>query len=182
MRIWQVRPVRPEAVLQVGRSAYRGAATTLADGTPVRTGDLILHLHLDNQRLARLRATEGWRSWRLARLLALDLDELARRVAAGDFGEVRALRGVTVFAEAATRLGFEVRPLPRNLASAAVRQISALVIAVYDPHGLESLRRGLPWPGEIWMSRGTLLTRVSRTPSDAGGASGQSGQTGVLGQ
>lgn len=169
MRVWRVVPIRQGGILQFGRSPFRGRSTVLADGTRVITGDPILHLHLDNPALERLQSSEGGGPWQLARLMASDLDELARLVNSGKLGEVRALRGVTVWAAAAGRLGFEVRPLPHSLATAAVRQVGALVLVAYDPHGLDRLDRGLPWPGEIWMSRYALLSRLKPPPSGPAG-------------
>jgi YkoP-like protein len=165
MRAWHVVSIKPGAILQFGRSPFRGRSTVLADGTRVMTGDPILHLHLDNAALERERCSEEGGLWHLARVLASDLDDLARLVRAGELGEVRALRGVTVLAVVAGRLGFEVRPLAHGLTTAAVRQIAALVLVAYDPHRLERLDRGLPGPGEIWMSRDALLSRLQPQPS-----------------
>ncbi|HEY8812729.1 MAG TPA: hypothetical protein VIO86_09590 [Candidatus Dormibacteraeota bacterium] len=182
MRAWRVVPVRPGAILQFGRSPFRGKSTVLADGTRVLTGDTILHLHLDNPALERLQVSEGRGLWHLARVLASDLDHLARRVRSGELGEVQALRGVTVLAAAAGRLGFEVRPLAPGLATAAVRQVAALVLVAYDQHGLERLDRGLPWPGEIWMSRDALLSRLEPQPSHPAARRGDRTRPPVLDQ
>lgn len=161
MRLWRVRPVRPGALLQFGVAPYRGRTTVLADGTWVRTGDRILHLHLDNRRLARARGPERSNPWELVDLIRNDLDVLAEDVASGRLGDVTALRGVTVLARAATRAGFEVRPLPHSLRWALIRQVLALVVASYHPNGIKELDRGVPWPGEVWMSSRFLRARAA---------------------
>ena len=143
-----------------GESPYRGRSTVLGDGTAIRTGDRILHLHLDNRALQRLAADGGWSSWRLPALLAADLDVLADQIEAGRLGDVKALRGLTVLAGGALRVGFEVRSLPPSMSLTLLRYVAALVIATYHPHGFEILDRGLPRLGEVWMSRKVLLERT----------------------
>jgi hypothetical protein len=164
MHLWRVRPVRPGALLQFGVSAYRGHSTVLSDGTSVQTGCRILHLHLDNHLLASLSRAEGSNPWELVDVVRHDLEALAEEVASGRLGDVRAVRGVTVLARAATRAGFEVRPLPHNLRWALIRLLSALVVASYHPDGIREVDRGVPWPGEVWMSSRALLTRLQAEP------------------
>lgn len=161
MWLWRVRPVRPGAVLQFGISPYRGRTTRLKDGTLVRTGDRILHLHLDNRAVAALAEPGSASPWWLIELAGRDLDLLAQLVASGALGEVRAIRGVTVLARGAARLGFEVRPLPRNLRWSLIRDLSALVLASYHREGADELDRGLAWPGEVWLSSRALQRRLT---------------------
>jgi hypothetical protein len=163
MWLWGVRPVRPGSLLQFGVSSYRGRTTFLLDGTTVRTGDRILHLHLDNRLLSDIGAAQ--RPWELVEMARRDLDALAVEVTSGRLGDVRALRGVTVLARAARRAGFEVRPLPRNLRWALIRDVSALVLAAYRPDWIKELDRGLAWPGEVWMSTPALCRRLEAAPT-----------------
>jgi peptidoglycan-N-acetylglucosamine deacetylase len=161
MRLWRVRPVRPGALLQFGVSAYRGPTASLLDGTLVRRGERIVHLHLNNRILAAASGGEDVNPWTLVEAASRDLDDLAREVASGRLGDVRAIRGVTVLASATRRLGFEVRPLPHNFRWALVRQVLALVLASHHHDGAKELDRGLPWPGEAWMSSRALLSRLN---------------------
>jgi peptidoglycan-N-acetylglucosamine deacetylase len=168
MRLWRVRAVRPGALIQFGISPYRGRTTRLADGTLVRRGDRILHLHLDNRYLAANSTPGELNPWSLLELARRDLDDLAAQVASGRLGDVRAIRGVTVLAEATRRVGFEVRPLPQNVRWALIRRVLTMVLASYHPAGAKELDRGVPWPGEAWMSSRTLLRRLRPgTPSTA---------------
>lgn len=160
MRLWRVRPVRPGALIQFGISPYRGRTTRLADGTLVRHGDRILHLHLDNRHLAANSTPGDLNPWSLLELARRDLDDLAAEVASGQLGDVRAIRGVTVLAEATRRVGFEVRPLPHNLRWALIRRVLTLVLASHHRAGAKDLDRGVPWPGEAWMGSRTLLMRL----------------------
>lgn len=160
MWFWRVRPVATGSVLQFGVSRYRGPSTVLADGTVVPRGARILHLHLDNRRAADLLRAGGGNPWALGPLIKADLAVLAREIAEGRLGDVIALRGVTVLARMAGRFGFEVRPLDRNLRWALVRNIAALVIASYHLDAETELARGVPWPGELWMSVRALSLRA----------------------
>ena len=160
MRLWRVRPVRPGSLLQFGISAYRGPATTLQDGTNVDKGDRILHLHFDNRLFAKISGRSQSEPWALVEQVRRDLGALGEEVVSGRLGDVRAVRGVTVLARAASRAGFEVRPLPHNLRWALIRYVSALVMASYHRLGIKELDRGLPWPGEIWMSATALGARL----------------------
>jgi len=170
MWLWRVRPVRPGAVLQFGISPYRGHTTQLRDRTVVRRGDRILHLHLHNGVVAALAGQPGSNPWSLIDQAGRDLDALAELVACGEVGEVRAVRGVTVLARAAARLGFEVRPLPRNLRWSLIRTLSALVLASYHRGGAKELERGVAWPGEVWLSSQALERRLNagRRPGSGG--------------
>lgn len=167
MWLWGVRPVRPGSLLQFGVSQYRGRATILLDGTMVRTGDRILHLHLDNRLVSGIGEASRMNPWDLIEMMRRDLDALAVEVTSGRLGDVRAVRGVTVLARVATRAGFEVRPLPRNLRWALIRDVSALVLASYRHDGIRHLDRGLPWPGEVWMSSRALSGRLREAPGSS---------------
>lgn len=151
MRLWRVRSVRAGALLLAGVSRYRGSTTTLADGTVVRHGARILHLHLDN---GRVRAEAAARTGGLALVPALraDLEVLGSLVREGRYGKVVAVRGVTVLAPAARRFGFEVRPLPHNLRWFLVHELARVVAAAYGRGGPRDVR----WPGEVWMSAAAL--------------------------
>src|ERR1700694_3472644 len=63
MWLWRVRPVQQGGVLQFGASPYRGRTTTLLDGTPVRKGDRILHLHFDNRLINQVIASIESTPW-----------------------------------------------------------------------------------------------------------------------
>ena len=164
MRIWRVRAVREGSILQYGISPFRGPSTVLADGTPVPHGARILHLHLDNRRVELALEESNGNLWALGPLLDADLDNLARDVGSGRVGSVAAVRGVTVLATMAARFGFEVRPLPRNLRWRLIQSLAALVIASYHAAGRAEVRRGVAWPGEIWMSARALRGRVEGEP------------------
>ena len=166
MRLWRVRPVNPAAVLQFGISPYRGPSTTLDDGTPVPKGATILHLHLDNRRVADAIRSAGGNPLAVAPRLSKDLDALCRLVTSGTLGPVVALRGISVHAAMARRFGFEVRPLPRNLRWALVRGLGILVVASYRPQDTHLVDRGVAWPGEIWMSVAALRKREDANRGD----------------
>lgn len=163
MWLWRVRPVQTGSILQFGISPYRGPSTVLADGTEVPTGARILHLHLDNRRVAELSRLANGDIWALAPRLSDDLDALGRRISSGAFGAVTAIRGITVLARVAGRFGFEVRPLPHNFRWSLIHSLGALVMASYQSKdGGDDIARGVPWPGEVWMSASALRARIDR--------------------
>lgn len=164
MRLWRVRAVREGSILQYGISPYRGPSTVLADGTAVPHGAKIAHLHLDNRRVVEALRRSGGNAWKLAPRLNADLDALGESVESGRLGAIAAVRGVTVLAAMAARFGFEVRPLPRSLRWGLIRSLAALVIVSFHPAGRVEVKRGVAWPGEIWMSAHALTDRVRRHP------------------
>lgn len=70
-----------------------------------------------------------------------------------------AAHGVTLFGEAARRLGFEVRPLPRTPWWRLVRFFLWGLRAVYHPGGRG--HKPPPWPAEVWLGADTLQGRVN---------------------
>jgi hypothetical protein len=163
---WQLQPVRPDGVFRYHLRAYHGPPILLADGTLVRPGDRLVELHFDNRRLLRLATAPDWTPFVATRLMAEDLRILDRLLAEGKLPEVVALHGVTLFARAGRRLGFETRPLPRTPGWGLVRYFMVGLLAVYHPQGWEAAERmrRTAWPGELWMSRARLQARA-RGPS-----------------
>ncbi len=159
--MWRPRLVRPGGFFRYRIVRYRGPATVLGDGTRIAPGDLVVELHFDNRRLLALSLAGAQLPWDLLRLAREDLTELACRIGQGQLGDVRALVGITLFARAGRRLGFEVHPLPPTWYHRLQRFFFVGLIAVYHPLGwrMADRYRDRAWPGRAWMSRATLLTR-----------------------
>lgn len=155
---WRLRPIRPGSVLRYRVLVHRGPPLSLADGTVVRPGDRVVDLHLDNRALTRMLVEERATPWSLLRRLKEDLAALLRLGERGKLGEVRALYGMTLFAEPARRLGFEVRPLPRTWRWALVHFYLVGLVALYHPEGWRRAARlrDRLWPGQVWMSWAAL--------------------------
>ncbi|BES66302.1 hypothetical protein SANA_27410 [Gottschalkiaceae bacterium SANA] len=80
------------------------------DSTIIRNGDLIVELHLDNQKLLE----EGLTMPQLFRKIKKEIEAL--EVALPDlYPEAKGCYGVSVFGSLLGRLGFETRPLPNRL-------------------------------------------------------------------
>ena len=134
--------------------------------TPVRDGSLFgtrlvdhtLELHLDGRALTRMRGEPGYSTFKAVHKLREELGVVAGRVRRGELGEVTAIKGTSLMGEAGGVLGFEVRPLPRNLANVLKQYFLVGLDAVYHPRGLRerAMRR---WPAETWMSAAELLRR-----------------------
>ncbi len=160
---WHLRTLRPDGIFRYRVATYRGRPVTLEDGSTVRPGDRMIDLHFDNRRLLQAAAAPSSTPWNLMRMAREDLRALAALVEAGALGEVRAVRGVTLFARAGRRLGFEVRPLPANWYTRLQRFFFVGLLAVYHPRGWQAAERlrERGWPGEVWMSRQRLLQLYS---------------------
>jgi hypothetical protein len=150
---WQrIRPVRPQGVLRYSVARHRGRRVVLRDGTLVDTGDLVVELHLDNRRLVEL-ARSRTKPWGLLRIGRGDLAALQRLLSTGELRQVKALHGVTLFATAGRRLGFESRPLRRSWYQALQRFFMAGLVMLYHPAGWEAVQhQGDRWPSEVCMS------------------------------
>lgn len=159
--VWRPQHVRPGGFFRYRIVYYRGPATTLADGTRIEPGDRVVELHFDNRRLLALSFAGAQLPWELLKLAREDLAELACRIARGELDEVKALVGITLFARAGRRLGFEVHPLPPTWYTRLQRFFFVGLVAVYHPLGwrMAERYRERAWPGQTWMSRNTLLAR-----------------------
>lgn len=155
----RIRPIREEGVLRYAVRRYPGPPVTLRDGGWVGPGAVLLELHLDNLRFARLTAA-GVRPLGMLRLLREDLRGLAHLVEGGALGPVAALHGTTFMAPAAPILGFEFRELPRTIHLRLDRFFMAGLVLLYNPGGWDSVEHhSSRWPGELWMSAGELRRR-----------------------
>jgi hypothetical protein len=158
-RLHRVRPVRPQAMLRYALERHKGQRAVLHDGTVIASGDPIIELHFDNRRLVEL-TRAGTSPWPLLQAARGDLAALEAVVASGALGDIKALHGLTLFAPAGTRLGFEARPLPRTPRFAMQRYFMAGLVMLYHPGGWEAAaRHRTRWPGEVWMSRASLTHR-----------------------
>jgi hypothetical protein len=154
-----IRPVRPGAVLRYSVARHRGPRVVLGDGAIIDRGDPIAELHFDNRHLVEL-AGARTTSWGLLRLGREDLGALQRLLSTGELGPVKALHGVTLFAAAGRRLGFDTRPLRRSRYRALQRFFMAGLVMLYHPAGWEAVQRqGDRWPSEVWMSLNALDAR-----------------------
>lgn len=165
---WHLQPIREGGVLRFMPRRHAGAPVVLRDGTIVKPGESILELHLDNRALAARALSDAWTPWQVFRLIADDLTELACQLATPPFVDVVAIHGVTLLAPPGTRLGFEFHPLPRTLGWAFVHYFLVGLLAVYHPRGWQGAARvrERAWPGELWMSRDTLLARFATRRDD----------------
>ena len=123
-----------------------------------RKVDHVVELHLDGRALARMRREPGYSAFRAVHQLREELTEVATRVRRGELGDVTGVRGTSLMGEAGGVLGFEIRPLPRNVASVLKQYFLVGLDAIYHPRGLRasSMRR---WPAETWMTVEALLER-----------------------
>ncbi len=155
----RIRPIREGGVLRHAVRRYRGPWVRLPDGGRVGPGAVVIELHLDNRRFARLTAA-GVKPLGMVRLLREDLHALAHLVEGGALGPVAGLHGVAFMASAGPVLGFEFRELSHTLYLRLDRFFMAGLVLLYNPGGWGSVARHTErWPGEVWMSAGELRRR-----------------------
>ena len=134
--------------------------------TPLRVGSLfgyrrkgrVLELHLDSRALNLMRREPGYSTFKAVHRMREDLSALAARVRSGALGDVTELKGTSLMGEAGAVLGFDLHPLPRNLASVLQQYFMVGIDAIYHPRGLRS-RSVRRWPVEVWMTIDELLKR-----------------------
>ncbi|MEW6567367.1 MAG: hypothetical protein AB1449_04200 [Chloroflexota bacterium] len=181
----------PECILRISPGSSR-RAVVLSDGTQVKPGDPIVHLHLWNERLRDLPNVSDSLGW--GRLLlhqgALSLQLLARYLEVqsaaahyvalrGEPGFVTDLRSARAALE---RLGFEVF-LKESPGFRLWRRAfwdnfySFLLLWTFGPHTMKGKELGRLQRLEIWMSRARLTECYGgevRTASSQGLKSGVS--------
>jgi len=164
--ISRIRPLKADdsGIMRFNLHRYKGPARVLNDGSKVKTGDIIIELHLNNdwfkrRRKLNLSASQSPREF--LGCFAQDLRLLAQQIASGMFGDIAALHGITLLHVAARRLGFQVDELPDSLWKKGARLYMVGLMQVYHLRGDEvSGLREKPWElKEIWLSRAALLTR-----------------------
>lgn len=171
-RFQRIRPVRPQAMLRYAIGRHRGAQVALRDGTVIEDGDPVIELHFDNQRLVQM-TRAGTSPWPLLQQARADLVALQTTLSSGLGIDFKALHGETLLAPAGTRLGFEVRPMPRTWRHALDRFFMAGLVVLYNPAGWRAAsRHASRWPGEIWMSRSVLARRYGTETTSPGPAAG----------
>lgn len=190
-RAYGVRPFtgEPACILRIsfGPSPRDGR---LQDGTRIRKGDPIVHLHLWNERLLALpweRSSLGWGRLVLQQA-AHSLQLLAHHLHSGPGSSAVAVRGELGFVTqlrsirpVLERLEFDIwlkeAPGWRVWRRAFWDNFySYLLLWTFGPHSLKGKKLRELWRVEAWMSRAELLARFG---GGGGRASSQSDERGV---
>ena len=168
LRLWEeadrrrrrIRPIRRDGVLGVELGRYDGPPIELADGTPVRRGDPIMTLHIENSRTRSI-ATPDWQARGLREARA-DLRRLAAWAARQPpVARPVAYTGATLMGPFARRIGFEVHPRPRTARTRLDDWFLRWLIARWSPGGRDRLRhgQGALRSSEVWLSHAALQLR-----------------------
>ena len=164
-----VRHIKPliaddSGIIRFNVGHYKGPTRVLNDGTEVKGGDTIVEVHLNNEwfkrrRTLNLTAPQSPRAF--LGCYAQELRILARQVASGTFGEIVALRSITLLGVAARRLGFQVDEMPDSLWKKGARFYMAGLMQVYHLRGGDvPMLREKSWElKEIWLSKASLLSK-----------------------
>ena len=164
-----VRHIKPliaddSGIIRFNVGHYKGPTRVLNDGTEVKGGDTIVEVHLNNDWFKRRRNLNLGASQSARAFLgcyAQELRILARQVASGTFGEIVALRGITLLGVAARRLGFQIDEMPDSLWKKGARFYMAGLMQVYHLRGGDvPMLRDKAWElKEIWLSKASLLSK-----------------------
>lgn len=140
--IYHIRPLKADdsGIIRFNLCRYKGPTRVLDDSSEVKTGDVIIELHLNNawfkrRRNLNLSASQSPREFLGS--FAQDLCLLAQQVASGMFGNITALHGITLLHVAARRLGFQIDELPDSLWKKGARFYMAGLMQVYHLRGDE---------------------------------------------
>ena len=164
-----VRHIKPliaddSGIIRFNVGHYKGPTRVLNDGTEVKGGDTIVEVHLNNDWFKRRRNLNLGASQSARAFLGCYAQEfriLARQVASGTFGEIVALRGITLLGVAARRLGFQIDEMPDSLWKKGARFYMAGLMQVYHLRGGDvPMLRDKAWElKEIWLSKASLLSK-----------------------
>ncbi len=160
----KVQEIGPDHFLKFAVSHYSGHDRVLEDGTRLRKGDPILVLHFNNPYITRMIAADQFSPWKVLRLAAQDIHLLEDRVIRGDLRQVRAMYGITLFAETGSRLGMETHLVPHTFHAKLVRYFMIGMIALYHPNGWKHAAKTGEnlWPNEVWIGLETMKQQIAR--------------------
>jgi hypothetical protein len=149
---------------------YHGRTIVLNDGSKVKTGDLIVELHMNNDWFARRRKLNIKASHSPREVLGCfkeDFRFLAQQVANGTFEGVAALHGSTLLHTGAKRLGFQVEELPDSLWKKGACFYMTGLMQIYHLRAGEAAKlREKPLElKEVWLSTAALLAKYG--PKDS---------------
>jgi hypothetical protein len=149
-------------LLHAGQVQYDGPPRHFADGTELRTGDLLGTLHFDNARIAGLEGNgPGATGLQFRRLLFASLRALAERARPGQlFHGVAVYRGIG-WVRHGERIGFIHEPAPDGWRTRwATLHVRLLVWAFAAPGGTAGEAR--PELTITWLTRRTLVARFGK--------------------
>lgn len=162
---WDIRPISPGGLLYYSLDRHRGKLIVLNDGTVIRHGDTIIDIHMNNHLLMQFAAVDRLSPFRGLRDAGKEVDILAREIAAGRLGDVRAIHGITLYATVFSRVGLEQRELPRTPWWRLVRYYMVGLLITYHPDGwkrISNMEEAELWPGELWLGIETLRRRIAQ--------------------
>jgi len=161
--IRRIKPLKADSssIISLDLRRYNSRPIMLNDGSEVKTGDIIIELHMDNAWFKSWRKLDTKAShslWEIPWCLKQDLRFLAQQVVNGMYKDVVALHGCTFHDKEAKRLGFQVKDLADTLwKKASYFYIAGLMLRAGKK---ESKLKKRPLElKEAWLSRAALLTR-----------------------
>ncbi|HEX5369160.1 MAG TPA: hypothetical protein VFY10_07065 [Dehalococcoidia bacterium] len=164
LHFWPIGWVGDSETVGVRPGTYHGKTTTLSDGTELQADDRILELHINGPRLMQLTSASEKSHWATFRAVRSDLQVMATAVGNGDFGDVRALHGITLYTLPARWVGFEIEPVRRTAYWRLNQFFMRGLSRIYEPGSARKTREARvgPWPHEVWLGRNDCNKAASR--------------------
>lgn len=155
-RMFNLVEVSPATAFKLQIESYTREPFTLADGTRIERGMRIAEVHLDNERLGGLHERGRDPAIAFRRAVVSGLAETARLFERPEYRDVMAIWGMSLFAEAAPRMGFDLRPVTPPWRRWMFTTYMRWIVAHYHPQGWERFKERPYVVQEVWMSRHTL--------------------------
>lgn len=145
-------------ILYVGRTRYRGPTITFADGTQLKSGDLMGTLHLNNARFPDLEAdTSIQAAFRFTRLMVASMRILAEQGRQNPlFSELTVYNAVSWLGPHGARVGFHTQPVPPGARKYLSSLYFRLLVWTFAP-AQETRASASPEPTIYWLTREQLL-------------------------
>jgi hypothetical protein len=149
---WTHIPHSDTNFMYISPYRYRGQLITLKDGTTISKGDWIVELHLDNKELEALNTSYT----SLIRLLRGELLALKSCFMEGQYSDIKAVFGITVFYEIAVRQGFTVLDISSKLKRFSWSLWENILRAAFQK-GNKKAKKKYVMSKECWISRNQVL-------------------------
>lgn len=153
-------------VLYVGRTRYRGPTVTFADGTQLKSGDLMGTLHFNNARFPRLEADTSIRAaFRFTRLMLASMRILAEQERQDPlFSELEVYHAVSWLRPHGAQIGFLTEPVPPGPRKYLSSVYFRLLVWAFAP-AQETRDKANPEPTIYWLTREQLQQRFGQKVS-----------------
>ncbi|MZQ85373.1 polysaccharide deacetylase family protein [Paenibacillus sp. 5J-6] len=142
-RLFNIRPIDVDNQIFYSRVCkYHGKTIHLGSGEELSSGDLVIELHFNNEKLHQL-ITESNSMFQLAVKMKQDVQSFLPTLAQHVHllpEKVKAIYGITMIHRGSRQLGFTVTELPKGLFSKLTQLYLKMLLYVLHPNGKDRLK------------------------------------------